>query len=300
LLRARSLEAHLCLASLNHAGDLDQPTLHQFNHMIVHVPAQKGQPQYFLDPTEKYHPFRRSPLALEGKNVLIVDEDNSRMATIPELDSASEHRVQVFHTLRVESSQIATGLDSLVLTGKVASEFRSHLHAWNPATKYENLLSWLAQSYTSFTDERFRILNEDEPDAPLIMVFKYRSKFPFRAKLQAFDHYPKLELSFLRFPRASSRRSPIYFPHEIQINSQWVYEIPPGYGWKSLTLDRELSEHYLYWLLSISQRAPESILIKQNWRIDPFVATPEEYAKIQSEWDPILARSGLKLVISKR
>jgi len=67
-------------------------------------------------------------------------------------------------------------------------------------------------------------------------------------------------------------------------------EIPqPGPG---------LSEHYLHWLLSINQGTPESIVIKQNWRIDPFVATPEEYAKIQSEWDPILARSGLHLVIS--
>jgi hypothetical protein len=92
----------------------------------------------------------------------------------------------------------------------------------------------------------------------------------------------------------------VYFPHEIQISSQWVYDIPSGYGWKSLNLDRELSEHYLHWLLSIKQDTPESITIRQNWRIDPFVATPEEYAKIQSEWEPILARSGLKLVISKR
>lgn len=299
LLQARGLDAHLCLASLNHAGDIDQPTLHQFNHMIVHVPAQKGLPQYFLDPTEKEHPFRRSPLALEGKNVLIVDEENSRMATIPELDSLDEHKVQVFHTLRVEQNQMASGQDSLVLTGKVASEFRGHMRAWNPATKYENLLSWLAQSYPAFSDERFRILNEEDPDAPLVMVFRYHRKFPFRGGGQEFEHYPKLELSFLRFPKASARQAPVYFPHEIQINSQWVYEIPSGFGWKSLTLDRELSENYLHWLFSINQGAPESIVIKQSWKIDPFVATPEEYAKIQSEWNPILAGSGLRLVISK-
>ncbi len=300
MLKARNLEAHLCLVSLNHTGDLDQPSLHQFNHMIVHVPAQKGLPQYFLDPTEKSYAFRRSPLALEGKNVLIVDDENSRMATIPEVDSAGEHRVQVFHHLKVDQTQTATGSDSLVLTGKVASEFRAHMKAWNPNTKYENLLSWLAQSYPAFADERFRVLNENDPDAPLVMVFHYRAKFPFHTALQEFEHFPKLELSFLRFPRAASRKAAVYFPHEIQINSQWVYEIPDGYGWKSLNLDRELSEHYLHWLLSINQDSPESIMIKQNWRIDPFVATPEEYAKIQAEWDPILARSSLRLVISKR
>ncbi|MEO7424956.1 MAG: hypothetical protein ABI036_07205 [Fibrobacteria bacterium] len=300
MLKARGFEAHLCLVSLNHTGDIDQPSIHQFNHMIVHVPAQKGLPQYFLDATEKSYAFRRSPLALEGKNVLIVDDENSRMATIPELDSAGEHKVQVFHSLKVDPAQTATGSDSLVLTGKVASEFRAHMRAWNPNTKYENLLSWLAQSYPSFADERFRVLNENDPDLPLVMVFAYRAKFPFHMALQEFGHFPKLELSFLRFPRATARRAPVYFPHEIQINSQWIYDIPPGYGWKSLNLDRELSEHYLHWLLSIKQDTPESITIKQNWRIDPFVATPEEYIKIQSEWEPILARSGLKLVISKR
>src|SRR6185503_245178 len=144
------------------------------------------------------YPFRRSPLALEGKNVLVVDEENSRMTTIPEVDSADEHKVQVFHTLRVEQNQMAIGSDSLVMTGKVASEFRAHMRAWNPNTKYENLLSWLAQSYPAFSDERFRILNEEDPDAPLIMAFRYRRKFPFRGGGQEFEHYPKLELSFLR------------------------------------------------------------------------------------------------------
>ena len=75
LLKARSIDARLCLVSLDHTGDLDQPSLHQFNHMIVHVPPQRGMPQHFLDPTEKQHPFRRSPLAMEGKNVLIVDRE---------------------------------------------------------------------------------------------------------------------------------------------------------------------------------------------------------------------------------
>lgn len=300
LLRSRAIDARLCLVSLNHTGDLDQPSLHQFNHMIVHVPPQRGMPQHFLDPTEKQHPFRRSPLALEGKNVLIVDRDNSRMATIPELDSADEHRVQVFHTLRAEPEQVAAGSDSLVMSGKVASEFRAHMRSWNPATRYENLLSWLTQSYASFHDERFRILNEEDPDAPLIMVFRYKLKFPFKSALREFQHYPNLELSFLRFPKATARRGPIYFPHPIHVNSQWIYEMPAGYGWKSLTLDRELTEGHLHWLFSISQSAPEAILIKQNWKIDPFVATAEEYGKMQSGWDPILSGSGLRLMISQR
>jgi tetratricopeptide (TPR) repeat protein len=301
LLKARDIEARLCLVSQVHTGDLDQPSLHQFNHMIVHVPAQKGVPQHFLDPTEKHHPFRRSPLALEGKNVLVIDRgDLSRMATIPELDSANEHQVQIFHALRAGQDQVAEGSDSLILTGKVATEFRAHMRAWNPSTRYENLLSWLTQSYSNFYDERFRILGEEDPDLPLVLVLRYKRKFPFKSAMQEFQHYPSLELSFLRFPNAGQRQGPTYFPHAIQINSQWVYEMPPGYGWKSLTLDRELSENHLHWLFSISQSAPETIVIKQNWRVDPFVATAEEYGRFQSGWNPILSGSGLRLMISQR
>ena len=300
LLKARGIDARLCLASLDHTGDIDQPSLHQFNHMIVHVPPQRGMPQHFLDPTEKQHPFRRSPLAMEGKNVLVVDRENSRMATIPELDSADEHRVQVYHVLRAEPNQVAAGSDSLVMTGKAASEFRAHMRSWNPDARYENLLSWLTQSYPSFHEESFRILNENDPDLPLVMVFRYKRKFSFKAGLQEFQHYPNLELSFLRFPRAGQRKGPVYFPHPIHVNSQWIYEMPKGFAWKSLTLDRELSEGHLHWLFSISQDSPESILIKQNWRVDPFVATAEEYARLQTGWDPILNGSGLRLMVSRR
>jgi hypothetical protein len=132
------------------------------------------------------------------------------------------------------------------------------------------------------------------------MVFKYRRKFQFHSASQEIEHFPLLELSFLRFPKAASRKAPVYFPHEIQIHSQWNYDIPDDLAWKPLNLDRELSENYLHWLLSINQNSPQSIGIKQNWRIEPFVATPEEYVKIQAVWDPILLSSGLKLTILKR
>ena len=58
------------------------------------------------------------------------------------------------------------------------------------------------------------------------MVFRYKRKFAFKAALQEFQHYPNLELSFLRFPKAGQRKGPVYFPHSIHINSQWVYEMP--------------------------------------------------------------------------
>ncbi len=301
LLRTRGIDARLSLVHLTQTGFANQPSLHQFNHMIVHVPAGKDHGELYLDPTEKFQPFRASPLALEGKNVLLLEAGKSRMATIPELHQPGEHRVEIFHFLNVEANQSASGMDSVVMSGKIAAEFRAQLSKWKfNYQRSANILSWLAESYPHFTDEDFSILNEKDPDKPLVMLLKYRHKFHFQAHMEEFVHYPKLELSFLRYPKPEARQTPVYVPHEMEVRSQWIYRIPAGYAWKSLSLDREFSGGNLSWKLSIDQKAPEEIVIRQNWMVVPFVATPEEYVAIHKEWDGILGNAGLKLMIARR
>jgi tetratricopeptide (TPR) repeat protein len=299
LLRARGIEAHLSLVNLYRLGDVGQPHLNQFNHMIVHVPRQKGAGPYFLDATEKFAAFRRYPLHLEGRNTLVLDPGNPRLYTIPQIDSAGEHSVQVFHELEVSRAQIAAGRDSLILRGKAASEFREHLAAWNPGTKHQNLLAWLSSGYTAFNEDSFHIQGEDDPDRPLIFVLHYHSRFPYLKAAQAFDYFPKLELSFLRFPAEESRNAPVYFPHEITIESNWTYKLPTGFAWKSLSLARELEEEHLLWKFSILQSTPETIQLRQQWRIDPFLVEPGEYRRLRGQWEPVLRRCGLRLAISK-
>ncbi len=295
------IEARLSLVHLTQTGFANQPSLHQFNHMIVHVPAREGREELFLDPTEKFQPFRSSPLALEGKNVLSLHPGRSALTTIPEVHKPGEHGVRIFHVLNVAPDQSASGVDSVVMTGKIAAEFRSQLSRWKfNYQRSANILSWLAESYPHFTDENFTILNEKDPDKPLIMLLKYRHKFLFQAHMEEFVHYPKLELSFLRYPKPQSRKAPIYIPHEVEINSQWIYRIPSGYAWRSLSLDREFSGRNLHWKLSINHAKPEEILILQNWQVSPFLASPDEYEAIRKEWDSILGSAELKLMLVRK
>ena len=263
------------------------------------MPRQKGLGPYFLDPTEKFSAFRRYPLHLEGRNALVLEPENPRLMAIPELDSAGEHVVQVFHELDVDGTRLARGRDSLVLRGKAAAEFREHLRGWNPATRNQNLLSWLSSSYSTFNEDSFRILGEGDPDEPLVFVLRHHGRFPALDGSQAFNHFPKLELSFLRFPEALRRRSPVQFPHEALVESNWIYRLPPGFAWKSLSLAREIEEDALRWRFSIQQNEPGIIALKQQWRVSPFFAEPEEYRRLRSEWDPVLEHCGLRLVISK-
>jgi hypothetical protein len=65
------------------------------------------------------------------------------------------------------------------------------------------------------------------------------------------------------------------------------------------TLARELEEEYLHWQFSIQQNTPETILLHQQWRIEPFLADADEYRQLRAQWDPVLQRCGLRLAISK-
>lgn len=299
MLKAQGYAAHLFLVDQDHPGEPELPSLNQFNHMMVHVPAQKGKPAYFLDPTEKRMAFRRAPLTLEGRLGLIVDGEQSRLGTVPEIDSAGEHQAQVFHTFKVRDDGMAAGTDSVVLNGKLAAWFRDHYHSWNVATRMQTLMSWMSEGYPAFVDRGFSLLHADDPDEPLTLVFRYETRFNLVKGQREVEHVPKLEMSFLRFPPPQACRQPVYFANEVIIHSEWVYHLPGGYVWKTTDIDREVSANYLYWKFSIQQDVPESIRIRQQWKVDPFVATPEDYGRSYAEWGPILARSGLRLAASK-
>ncbi len=298
MLRARGVEAHLALVHLYRSGEVGQPHLNQFNHVIVHVPRQRGAGPYFLDPTQKFAAFRRYPLHLEGHNALVLDPANPQLVSIPTIDSAEEHAVHVFHRFAVGGDRTARGCDSVVLRGKAATEFREHMNGWNADARHQNLLSWLASGYSSFIEDDFRILDENNPDVPLTLVLHYHGAFLLNGP-RTFDYFPSLELSLLRFPEAAHRRTPVHFPHEIRVESEWTYELPDGYGWKSLSLARKLEPEYLHWRFSVQQGEPRTITLRQQWSVDPFLVDASEYRQLRTEWDPVLQHCGLRLAISR-
>ena len=181
---------------------------------------------------------------------------------------------------------------------KAATEFREHMNGWNADARHQNLLSWLASGYSSFIEDDFRILDENNPDVPLTLVLHYHGAFLLNGP-RTFDYFPSLELSLLRFPEAAHRRTPVHFPHEIRVESEWTYELPDGYGWKSLSLARKLEPEYLHWRFSVQQGEPRTITLRQQWSVDPFLVDASEYRQLRTEWDPVLQHCGLRLAISR-
>ena len=92
-----------------------------------------------------------------------------------------------------------------IVPERTATEFREHMNGWNADARHQNLLSWLASGYSSFIEDDFRILDENNPDVPLTLVLHYHGAFLLNGP-RTFDYFPSLELSLLRFPEAAHRR----------------------------------------------------------------------------------------------
>ncbi len=298
LLRAQNIDAHLALTHTDINGSKDLVSIHQFNHMIVYYLDPITKTEYFLDPTEKFQPFRRSPLSLEGRHVLVLEDNKSRLITIPEINSPNEHQVTINHQYHIQEDLTVEGKDSITLTGKLAADFRAQIKKWKKLGKLDVLVSWITAGYVGYWNGDLTILNDDVIDSALILVFQYKQPLPLNGFKKGMIFKSDLEKSIFRYPDAKGRQSPIYFPFSIELKSNWSIQIP-----SSLKLNHQVSSQteaadFLIWKRNI-QEAKGLLTLEQTWKLEPFLATPTEYITIKKDWDKIMNRRSFKLQISK-
>ncbi|MFC1584770.1 transglutaminase domain-containing protein [Fibrobacterota bacterium] len=298
LLRACGIKANLCLVSLEHSGYASQPSIHQFNHMIVHVPNRGDSPGYFLDPTEKYQPFRQVPLSLQGKNTLILERGASRLASIPEITIPGEHEIRIKHLFQVQENREIKGIDTLFIKGKLAAEFREQIDKWEKLGKLETLISWLTQGYPGYWDGKLQITQETEIDKSLVLVFSYRRNFVPAEYQQGLKTFPKMELSFLRFPESDNRKTPVHFPVQVGVSSEWHINLPEKYSLTSEYQQKTDSRSHLNWKFSCVQHNPQQTVLRQQWSLKPFLVRAKDYQEIKAQWDEILSESSFEIKIS--
>ncbi len=290
LLRAANIKANLALISLEHEGLPNQPSLHQFNHMIVHVPGPGKNADYFLDPTEKYQPFRQVPVNLQGKNALILDGGNHRLVTLPEIVDSLEHIVEIKHHLTLHKDSKISGLDSIILRGKIAAEFREQISQWEKIGKMETLISWITEGYDGYWNGELSIKQEKEMDKPLVLMFKYKQYLDPVKYQNILNVQPQLEWSFLRYPNSDFRQTPIYFPFEIKVHAEWYYHVAGNETLDTnIRIEKEV-EHNLSWQRLPVEKAPNFLHLKQEWTLEPFLAQAHEYKTIKSNWDKLLKK----------
>jgi hypothetical protein len=267
--------------------------------MIVHVPNKDKDPGYFLDPTVKFQPFRQVPLSMEGKNALILEDDRIRITTIPEINLPGEHEIKIKHFLTVKDNLQAEGRDTVIINGKPAADFREQINKWEKLGKLETLISWITQGYPGYFDGNLKILNEQVKEKPLIFIFSYKQEFPLDIYLEGAVISPKLELSFLRYPESSDRKTPIYFPIAVKVKSEWHYSFAGKFQLISSHEEASRKKGHLHWKRYFHLNGPRKLVVQQSWSLKPFIAQADSYRQIKPQWDAILHMASFPLQIER-
>lgn len=168
MLRAAGVESNLCLVHTANVIAPEIPSLDQFNHMIVHLPAKGKRPAAWIDPTARQHALVMtvSPW-LEGLRTFVLADGASRFETVPHLGYPSPHRVKVERSLAAGKDGALQMEETLSLDGYAADSFRSYLVSNPAAERLQRLREWIAGIDSAITLDTVEIANLKEQDKPL-------------------------------------------------------------------------------------------------------------------------------------
>lgn len=176
MLAAAGVPAQLALVNYRGPIKKDQPSLDQFDHMIVYVPGD-GDGR-FVDCTSKGADLANPvPAGLGGQETLILDARNPRFITIPQYpENASSLSVE--QNVRLVDETDLTVEESLTLAGVAAAYMRDYLLQTPEASRRTFLQNAMGMSDVELTDLRIDSLSD--PGEPLRLKFAYSIKKQFR------------------------------------------------------------------------------------------------------------------------
>jgi tetratricopeptide (TPR) repeat protein len=287
MLDAVGIESHLALIHQTKLTSESLASIQQFNHMIVYVPATDKWPDLFFDPSEESGTRRPVPINLEGRYALILNSEKSKLLITPVLEKDQEHRVNIYHTLYINTKGDAEIRDSLAMFGKFGSGFRDEFLGKTEKKQQEFISEWLSQAIPSLTVTNSRLENVRDFSAPLILVVSYSSKQYFSAtKNGLVGRFPNIwERSFMKLPRVKKRHHPIRLPHETHFISELIVQGPSGLDIQILPANGATPESFKYTEFKQETQSGKTSLLRNIWSTTSLYADPSEYEDIQVEWD---------------
>lgn len=286
LLQAQGFPAHLALIHLEEVGTAALPTIHQFNHMIVHVPAGEHGSELWIDPTDKSGARRPVPLDLEGRVALIIDKDSSWVTVTPVLEKDQEHQAHLHHQVFIADNGSAQFRDSLVLHGKFAAAMRNEFLARDEKERSQYIREFLAHTLPDAELITLTTQNLDDFRASFTMVLAYSSKNCFvpgatgiSGKLP--NHWTR---SFLRLPRVRKRHHPLRLPHETHIHYSLHIRSAPGTTLQVEAATTPPDFQYLEFQSTPKRSTVNQFVMEAKWKTYAIYADASEYETIRKEW----------------
>ena len=229
LLESASIPARLAL--VNSGGTVRQglPSLDQFDHMIVFIPAGDGGT--FIDSTGKYSDLRRSPPpGLAAGRALILDAERPRLVTIPDFPAGAS-TVRVKRDITFPNDADADVRETITFDGASAQSLRASLLPVEAAQRNAAVQQSLVREVPGAVLTKVRIDALDDPQSPLTIEMRYLLRGRFSAAGgQLIGRLPcSWERLFLRADVMEKRASPFRLWVPLQIESTTTL-VPPA-GW---------------------------------------------------------------------
>ena len=227
MLTAAGVPAQLALASHHGLIQQAQPSLDQFDHMIVYVP-NSGE-GLFLDCTSKGSDVAHAiPYGLAGRDALILDAHDPRFVAIPRYpDDAST--ISIEQHLRVVNQADLAVDESLTLTGVHAAYMRDYLMQIPESSRRTTLQNMMEMSDADLTD--FQINSLTATAKPLRLHFAYslqkqfhRSGDQLRGTLRA-----DFARSYLTASPVDNRLTPFEVAIPFSLKAKMFIDVPDGF-----------------------------------------------------------------------
>ncbi|MDR1758958.1 MAG: tetratricopeptide repeat protein [Fibrobacter sp.] len=281
MLATIGVPSYLAAIHLSEMGYENLPTIQQFNHMLVYIPAGKNYPEMWVDPTDKAGNDRPVPLDMEGKYALIIDGDQSRIVETPILEDNQEHQAHFHHQLFIGENGVAEFRDSLTLKGKFASAFRNQFLGKDQKEQEVLLAGLLSQGIPDVSISLVKTENLRDFNKPFIVVVTFSSSLYFGQSTQNVKgNFPNVwERSLMRLPQVNERHHPIRMPHEAQFES--ILTVSSQTGTPQVEYPPAFSREMDY--VSYEKKGN-----RIRWTTFALYADPSEYEKIREEWDYLI------------
>jgi tetratricopeptide (TPR) repeat protein len=300
MLETIGIKSRMALVNLEEPGSEALPTIQQFNHMVLYVPAGKNWPDLWLDPTDKAGARRPIALDLEGKVSLIINGDSSQISVTPVLEKDQEHQAFIAHSLYIDSTGKAEFRDSLTLFGKFGSAMRAQMISRDQKERTRYLANWLEQAIPDATINSLKVENVQEFAKPLVLIVTFTSAHYFGQSPDRIQGaFPNIwERSFMRLPKITKRHHPLRLPHETTFSWSLKVRGPDRFGISLKQASQGLDA--LNYIQLDQKPTTQNSSSSMRWETLSVYADASEYEGIRREWESILDATTPMILLERK
>ena len=297
LLNTMGVKANLALINLDEPGSMALPTIQQFNHMIVHVPAGERWPEMWIDPTDKSSSKRPVPLDLEDRVSIVINADSSFVRITPTLEKDQEHAADLQHQIFIAPSGKAEFKDEIILRGKFASALRNEMLKRDQLERKKYFQAWIGQNIPDAVVVDVQVENVQAFNRALTIKMIYSSENYFlRSANDIQGPLPNIwENAFMYLPSMKNRKHPIRLPHETLF--KYSMEVT-ALGKEKISLEKpqtSTEQYYTKQQFNLQSNNAKSIKYTGSWQTHSTYADPAEYLALVDEWNTIVENTSLRL-----